>query len=163
MLKRLALLLAMLSPVQAFAGMSYMPANWELYGADPYSGTALQASSGNWVWPGSVLSTSVRAFPAQFPMLDIKSARLVVVWTPQANAAVRLVTSDSGPSNVQNCGAWVVPTTVVGTPTVSASDATACLNQVIQSGQWKQLGWQVSGNSTIHRVTLEIIWEVPTP
>lgn len=121
---------------------------------------ALTFNAPNWVWPGDVLSTSVKGIPANLGgFAKIASARLVAVWTPQAGAVLRLVHADTGPSNIQNLGEWLYPA-VTGTPTSGGLDVTDALQAVLGGGVWKQIGIQVSGAGTLNRATLEIVWEI---
>lgn len=121
---------------------------------------ALAFSSGNFVWPGDALSTSVKSIRADLgSFAKISHARIVAVWTCQPGAVLRVVKADSGPVNIENVGAWVYPT-VFGSPTVNAVDITSELQSVFDCGALKHIGIQLSGAGTLNRATIEIVWEI---
>lgn len=132
----------------------------EFTGPTAQNAKALSFNSQNFVWPGDVLSTSVKAIRADLGgFARIAYARIVAVWTCQQGAVLRVVKADSGPTNIENVGAWVYPS-VIGTPSVSGVDITAGLQEVIDCGIWKQIGIQLSGAGTLNRATIEITWEI---
>lgn len=158
--------LVLIAALLLFGGPAFAQTTQRIYSTIEFTGPmaqnakALTINSGNFVWPGDVLSTSVKSIAANLgDFAKISQANVMVVWTAQPGAKLRLVSADPGPTNIQNLWPWVEPT-ITGSPTVSGVNVTSDLNALLAGGVWKQIGIQTSGSATINRATLEIIWEI---
>lgn len=131
-------------------------------------------------WPGDCVTTSLLEFNFQFPHAPLASALWRVCWqltqpngqpVPCPNSSfylAQLVACDAGPSNLEqlasissndnnNQGGAVYVYN-------RTADVTAAMNALITAGVFKQVGFQISGDST-NRLTiftsrLELTWQV---
>lgn len=118
--------------------------------------------SGTWLYPGTALSASNVQIIANFPM-KIVQARWVLVWNPKAGVgynAVRLVTADDGPANIQEVA--FINRNNTNTPVVNAYDVTAALQSVYAGGVYKHLLQQTCGDtaSDIYGSWIECVFEI---
>lgn len=142
----------------------YVP--YEFVGPTAQNAKALTNDTGNWVYPGDCLSTSVHVFPANMgSFMRVHYARMRVAWTGQSRAdgqvpIVRLVKADSGsPPIPENLSAWINPS-ALNSPVGSSADVTVQLQALLDAGVWKQLIIQPVGKMILNRAVLEVYWEI---
>jgi len=128
----------------------------DLYGPEPRWSHALEHSSGNWLWPGSTLTTSTVQMPFDLGLNIIQAEVLVVLW-PLSSASFRMVYFDSGPTNIANIGQWITPPNNPH-PVPFRSNITPGMQMLAGRGQVKHLGYQLAGHLRLSRVTLNIVY-----
>lgn len=118
-----------------------------------------------WNWPGKCLTAQSVVFP--YPAcLNIKSAKWRLTWNPNVNdgvsqTAVRLVSANSGPSNVQQIAAFFHANYT--NPLNDAVDITQALRSLVDtSGEMFQILHQTAGNAfvgpLIYSSALEVVY-----
>lgn len=142
----------------------YVP--YEFVGPMAQNSKAITNDSGNWVFPGDCLSTSVHVFPANMgEFMRVRYARMRLAWTGQSRAdgqgpVVRLTKADTGsPPVPENFSGWITPS-ALGSPVGSSVEVTSQLQALLDAGVWKQLIIQPAGKMTLNRAVLEVYWEI---
>lgn len=133
--------------------------------AEPRDAEALSFNYMNWTFPGTALTTSLRTIEAQTGLAAVRYANLTVEWKPtNADAKIKCVSADEGPTNIQNLGPWVQASDLtpdrINLPNIKVIDMTAPMQSVVAAGVQKQVGFQVSGAGIIYRLTLVIEWNI---
>ena len=127
--------------------------------ANPLLGTTPSAT---WQFPGSALSaSSIRVYPST---MRVVSATWFLVWNPSAGPtfnAVRLVTADNGPMNLQQIA--FLNRNQVSTPIVQSVDITAAFRAIAEGQTSRQILMQTCGDtqSRIFRSTIDVVWSAP--
>jgi hypothetical protein len=109
--------------------------------------------------PGAALSaSSIRIYPSTRPLL---LATWVLVWDPNAGAAfnaVRLVSADDGPTNLQQIA--FLNKNQSSSPIVQAADITTAIQSIMSGQVSKQILMQTAGDSQskIYRSTIDLVW-----
>jgi hypothetical protein len=122
------------------------------------------STSTNWWFPYAVLSSSTNPFFAdQLQGAHIKHARWTIVWIPNTSGAttgIRLVHFDAGPVNMTEFAKSEKSGT---SPIHTFLDVTDQLNDLLEAGQFKYIGYQIRGNGSqsplIYGSWLDIVWE----
>lgn len=163
MRKFLAFIVALFIALPALAQSKVVPTNIQLFGPAQTTNETVTDTAGAPKWIGSVLSGSTHFFPFSKGVAPVASARLLVLWAPRNVANyVRLVSADSGPTNIVEL-ARLQSNGNMG-PSAQAIDVTQVMNNLITAGVDKQVGFQIGGDGinawTLYEVQLEINYRI---
>lgn len=121
-----------------------------------------QPGGAAYTWPGNALTASTFMFYGSRAG-NLLYAQWVLVWNPdtaESPTGVRLVSADSGPTNIAALATITEAGTI--TPIVRAADVTVALQAIIAAGQDKHIGQQTAGNGgngpKIYKSAIECWW-----
>ncbi|HET7736440.1 MAG TPA: hypothetical protein VFK52_10720 [Nocardioidaceae bacterium] len=148
-------------PDQAAPPSSGSVQSWiDLIGPNP-AGVTMGTNGGTYAWPGDALSASVAVLLGNVANLrPVVFARWVLVWTPgNVNNGVRLVSADSGPTNIVQISEDTGDSTA--TPIVHTATITDDLNAIIAADAFKNIGYQVKVSAAfeVYQSRLELVWK----
>ncbi len=148
--------------------MGIIPTAISLFGPVDGGAALTQAPPAAWVWPGSCITA--HTFPFFFNSMESNPLRWAVwrvcwSWSNRHGPiTLRLVNCDDGPANLVEMGrmstaAWPAGINVWNKPI----DITIAMNNLIAAKVYKNVGWQLIGDSTSQAVVyasrLELYWQ----
>lgn len=143
--------------------MIVIPTVIQLLPRSPYTMTV---PGDNFYWPSPITAHQFHMEGVTYPRVSYALFRVQSSVVYSNSALFRLSAWDSGPTNPTPL-AWVT-NAHPGGGNISSDSAyfTNGLQQILDAGVPKNLGWQLAGDGTtpvtIYDVRLEIGWEVPT-
>lgn len=138
-----------------------IPMTFNLFGPVQFEGANKGYTRPEWSFIGSALSSSTKLLWLSHGFPCVANARWLVIWNPgSSNNKIRLISFDSGPSNITEIG--VINGKDVNTPLAQAILIKDHLNDLVDNRINKHIGFQVSGDGTgyiIYESRVEIVFD----